>query len=78
MNAVERLDGDHEITLVVSRVKREHVAHTLRVLDAATDELKLDRTDIGLHFSVEHERDGVERWIDYIDDDGDIIGEGSL
>ena len=53
--------GESEVTLVISRVKEEHVLHTVKMLNECGKLLESDGTDIGIDISVETARDGCER-----------------
>ena len=62
----------HEVTFRVDRVKVEHVGRTLRLLYLVERALAAEGLDLGFSCSVERDRDGVERWTDWIDDEGKI------
>lgn len=57
----------------LDRMKVEHVGEALRRLSAAADTLTSEGLDVGVWFSVERDRDGVERWPEWIDDEGNVI-----
>lgn len=62
----------YEVTVVVDRLKIEHVGEALRRLQAAADSLDNEGLDVGITFSVEKDRDGVERWHEWVDGEGRI------
>lgn len=62
----------YEVAVVVDRLKIEHVGEALRRLQAAADSLDNEGLDVGITFSVEKDRDGVERWHEWVDGEGRI------
>lgn len=62
----------YEVTVVVGRLKTEHVGNALRRLQAAAESLRAEGLDVDLTFSVERDRDGVERWHEWIDSEGNV------
>lgn len=61
--------GDYEVGLIISGVKEEHVAWTVRALNTLTDFLRLDGTDLRFDLGVERNQDGVERVHEYLNND---------
>lgn len=66
------MNGDYEVTLVLSGVKVEHVGEALRRLRAVDFSFVEEGLSIGSSYSVERDRDGVERWHTWVDADGNI------
>jgi hypothetical protein len=66
------MNGEHVIEAQVTQVKVEHVGEVLRRLQGVRDSLLNEGLDIGFNFSVERDRDGVERWHEWVDPEGDI------
>lgn len=64
--------GEYEVTISVTRVKAEHVGEALRRLQAAADSLYNEGQDVGITQSVERDHDGVERWHEWIDSEGNV------
>lgn len=62
----------YEIEVNVDRLKVEHVGEALRRLQAAAESLHAEGLDVGIMFSVERDRDGVERWPEWVVD-GTVI-----
>lgn len=65
--------AEYEVTLVVGRLKTEHVGSALRRLQAAAKSLEAEGLDVDITQSVERDRDGVERWPEWVHDDGSIV-----
>lgn len=63
------MSDDYEVGLIISGVKEEHVAWTVRALNTLTDFLRLDGTDLRFDLGVERGRDGVERVHEYLNND---------
>ena len=66
------MNGDYEVMLVLSGVKVEHVGEALRRLRAVDYSFVEEGLSINSMYSVERDRDGVERWTDWVDPDGNI------
>lgn len=64
--------AEYEVTVVVGRLKTEHVGSALRRLQAAAESLGAEGLDVDVRQSVERDRDGVERWPEWVDSDGSI------
>jgi hypothetical protein len=62
----------YRIEIVVDRLKVEHVGEALRRLQRAAESLALEGLDVGITQSVEKDRDGVERWPEWVAADGTI------
>lgn len=61
------MSDTHEVTLTISRVKEEHVGWTVNALNVLSGIFHLDGTDVGIDLSVERNRDGVERFAEFIE-----------
>ena len=62
----------YEVTITIGQLKVEHVGAALRRLGAAADSLREEGLDVSITQSVERDRDGVERWHEWIDADGNV------
>ena len=62
----------YEVQVTIGTLKVEHVGEALRRLQAATESLHEDGLDVQISYSVERDRDGVERWHEWVDHDGSI------
>lgn len=69
------LDDTYLVELHLDFVKYEHVPHVLRLLQQVERSLSVDDgMAIDAFLSVvKNNGDGVERWVEFVDDDGEII-----
>lgn len=65
--------SSYEVTLSVDGLKVEYVGEALRRLSAAAESLRDEGLSIDVWFSVERDRDGIERWPSFVADGGEII-----
>ena len=66
------LSGLYEVSFTLSEVKVEHVGEVLRRLQAVDHSFTEEGVEMGSSYSVERDRDGVERWHTWIDEEGRI------
>jgi len=64
--------AEYQVTVSIGRLKVEHVGSALRRLQAAANSLDGEGLDVDIVQSVERDRDGVERWHEWIDRDGNV------
>lgn len=58
--------NSYAVTLEIGRVKEEHIAYTVALMNALSSAFGLDGTDVSVDLSVERNRDGIERVYEYI------------
>lgn len=63
---------EYEVTFTLGQVKVEHVGEVLRRMQAVDHSFNEEGLAVSPTYSVERDRDGVERWHDWIDEDGRI------
>lgn len=66
------MTDSYEVTVILGTLKIEHVGEALRRLQAAAESIHEEGIDVQITYSVERNRDGVERWHQWVDSDGGI------
>lgn len=62
----------YEVTLTLGQLSVEHVGEALRRLREVDLSFVREGLSVDASWSVERDRDGIERWSDWIDDEGEI------
>lgn len=69
----KRTNHSYEVQVTFDKMKIEHVGVLLRRLLEVDRQMRAEGLDIRVDYSVERDRDGVERWHSWIDDQGNIM-----